>query len=186
MKEQLMRRMEQAIASWDKKDIYALSLFVYDDEENPCKPTVTLGYNTERQFQNSIPEADDEREARWNYAFWLQNEAFCFGIGDTAGNVRQWIQENGFPFYEDEELLSGDDDLLDARYAQAEEITKAFVGVLVELVQELHTSGILTRKFGREIPVLIHELEYYDEIAEQNIQANGMELVEDFVEFCRF
>lgn len=32
--------------------------------------------------------------------------------------------------------------------------------------------------------MLIHELEYYDVIGQQNIRANGMELVQAFVEFC--
>ena len=39
---------------------------------------------------------------------------------------------------------------------------------------------MLTKKLGKELPILIHELEYYDEIAEQNIEANGEKLVKDF------
>jgi hypothetical protein len=34
--------------------------------------------------------------------------------------------------------------------------------------------------FGRAIPVLIHELEYCDEIAEQNVRANPDGLADDF------
>jgi len=33
---------------------------------------------------------------------------------------------------------------------------------------------------GRAIPVLIHQLEYYDEIAEQNLRANPHGLADDF------
>ena len=37
----------------------------------------------------------------------------------------------------------------------------------------------------KELPILIHELEYYDEIAEQNIEANGEDLVSDFTNWCQ-
>ena len=63
-------------------------------------------------------------------------------------------------------------------------VTNAFVKVLVDIVKELHQSGFIKEKFGKEIPVIIHELEYYEEIANQNIEANGYELVEEFVNFC--
>ena len=55
---------------------------------------------------------------------------------------------------------------------------------MIEAVKEIHEQGVLTLKFGRELPIIIHELEYYDEIAEQNIEANGDEIVNDFSEWC--
>ena len=36
---------------WTDEDIYAVSLFVYNENDNPCKPTMTLGYNTEMQVK---------------------------------------------------------------------------------------------------------------------------------------
>lgn len=52
-------------------------------------------------------------------------------------------------------------------------------------VKLLHKSGVIARKFGKELPVIIHELEYYPEIAEHNIAANGKKLVpKKFIEFC--
>ena len=65
-----------------------------------------------------------------------------------------------------------------------EGITEAFLEVLIEVVKELHESGFIKEQFGKEIPVLIHELEYYEEIAEQNLKANPAETVEEFVKFC--
>ena len=50
--------------------------------------------------------------------------------------------------------------------------------------KNIYASGLLKQKFGKEIPLLIHELEYYDEIARQNILANGEDLVSDFTAFC--
>lgn len=92
--------MENPVILWTDEDIYAVSLFVYNENDNPCKPTMTLGYNTEMQ------------------------------------------------------------------------------------VKEIHQSGVLTQKFKKELPIIIHELEYYDEIAEQNIEANGRILLADFIDFC--
>ena len=52
-------------------------------------------------------------------------------------------------------------------------------------VKLLHKSGVIARKFGRELPVIIHGLEYYPEIAEHNITANGKKLIsKEFIEFC--
>lgn len=165
MKEKLQALIERKIAEWEEEDIYALSLFVYDEEDDPRRPTVTLGYNTERQVKESLSDASDEREARWNYAFWIQNEELCWGRDDTAEDVKRWLTEQDL-------------------WEREEDITEAFVALLTEIVKDIHASGLLTEKFGREIPVLIHELEYYDKIAEQNIRANGEELVRDFAEFC--
>lgn len=177
MKEQLKYLIKETIQTWETDDIYAISLFVYDEEDNPCRPTVTLGYNTESVYESEIENAWDAEEARWNYAFWEQNQELIFGIEDTEDVVKSWILENGFPYDENIDFESDD-------YEEYEVITKAFVKVLIEIVKELHCTGFIKEKFGKEIPVLIHELEYYDEIAEQNIEANGEELVKDFVHFC--
>jgi hypothetical protein len=50
-----------------------MSLFVYDDEDDPARPTATISYNTEAAVATETASANDEHEARWNYAFWLQN-----------------------------------------------------------------------------------------------------------------
>ncbi len=176
MKEQLENQIIESINSWTDTDIYAISLYVEDDFDNPCKPTVTLGYNTEEQVQAETDSASDENEARWNYAFWLQNAFFIFGIDETAKTVKNWVLSNGFLYMNDEDALNAGEEL--------SAITEAFVSVLIEIVRDIHRQGILTRKFGKELPILIHELEYYDTIAEQNIEANGQELVKDFADWC--
>ena len=165
MKEKIQQLIEQKISQWQEDDIYAISLYVFDEEDDPCRPVAVLGYNTERQVQKSTSEASNEQEARWNYAFWLQNEEMYWGQGDTAEDVKEWITEQ---------------DLWDSE----DEITPKFVELLVAIVQDIHASGLLKDKFGKEIPILIHELEYYEQIAQQNIEANGEALDRDFVSFC--
>ncbi len=165
IKEKIWRLIEQKISEWQEDDIYAISLYVFDEEDDPRRPVSVLGYNTERQVQKSITEASDEQEARWNYAFWLQNDEMCLGRDDTAEDIREWITEQ---------------DLWESEDA----INSKFVDLLVAVVQDIHASGLLKDKFGREIPILIHELEYYEKIARQNIEANGETLDRDFVSFC--
>lgn len=163
MKNLLSARIKSSIRDWQKSDIYAVSLFVYDNDDNPCEPTVTLGYNTNANYNTEIKNASDSSEAKWNYAFWLQNQELVFGIDETKPAVQEWIVRNGYSY---------------------EGITGAFIRVLVDVVKELHSSGFIKAQFGKELPVLIHELEYYDEIGKQNIEANTLELVEEFVAFC--
>jgi hypothetical protein len=167
MKNYLLNELMKNIEKWDESDIYVISLFVYNEDDDPNYPTVTLGYNTISNFENSIDEAWDEEEAKWNFAYWLQNDEYIFGIDETRGIVEKWINENN--------LIDQDDDMI---------VTNAFIKVLVDIVKELHQSGFIKKKFKEEIPVLIHELEYYEEIANQNVEANGYELVEEFVDFC--
>ena len=177
MKEQIKKLIIDNISSWTDKDIYVVSLFVYDDCDNPCKPTVTLGYNTEKQVQSEFNEgfATDEEEARWNYAFWIQNDFLTFGVGETSDTVKKWVIENGFSY--------SDDDVAALDMEETNKITQAFVDLLIDVVREIHEQKILTSNFGKELPIIIHELEYYDEIAEQNIKANGEELVSEFAEW---
>lgn len=169
LKEKIKGLIRESINKWEDQDIYALSLYVENMEDDPLQPTVMFGFNTEKQFQKSLMRTR-EAEARWNFAFWLQNSEFLFGQGETAIDVTQWMEKHGF--------LELPEDEVD------EEITRVFVDEIVELVQELHEEKVLSQKFGCELPIIIHELEYYDEIAERNRKANGKYLPNEFVEFC--
>ncbi len=164
IKEKIQGLMAQKISEWQEDDIYAISLYVFNEEDDPCRPVAVFGYNTERQVQKSITEAADEQEARWNYAFWLQNHEMCLGRDETAEDIRKWITE--------------------LEWEGEDAIKFKFVNLLVAVVQGIHASGLLKEKFGREILVLIHELEYHEKISQQNIEANGEALDRDFVSFC--
>jgi hypothetical protein len=172
-------RALDAIPSEERADIYVVSFFVYDESDDPRKPTVTVGFSTESDVAAS---GDDEEEARWNYAFWRQNELaiICDSAADPAGAALRegWAREKGLWY----DLAVDENPVFNER---GEPLTKAFVQVLVGVVQRLQR-GDVERIFGRAIPVLIHELEYYDEIAEQNLAANPAGVVPDgFVRWCR-
>ncbi|MDD3589923.1 MAG: hypothetical protein PHO46_06600 [Thermoguttaceae bacterium] len=74
----------------------------------------------------------------------------------------------------------------DSRWEQYENIEKVFLEILVRVVQALHKNGVLQAHFAKEIPIIIHGLEYYDMILDINLQANGKELIEKgFIDLCK-
>ena len=93
MRNYLLKELKTKIEKWDTSDIYVISLFVYDEDDNPNQPTVTLGFNTLSNYEESIDVAWDEEEAKWNFAFWLQNEEYVFGVDETRPIVEKWIEE---------------------------------------------------------------------------------------------
>ncbi|MBQ7782464.1 MAG: hypothetical protein IJ368_00690 [Oscillospiraceae bacterium] len=149
----LAEQMKTILEQWDitDNDIYTLSAFY---EINSAEELVSfyIGYNTETAFRQSLAYTDDESEARWNYAYWLQNDKPLFS--DNTVRVKH------------------------ADCGGAEQL-------LVNSVKRLRKSGIIPDIFGREIPVIIHGLEYYPDLAEYNISANTKKILpKDFIDFC--
>ena len=182
--EYLYRRALEGLLTLDaneRADTYVVSFFICDEDDDPRLPTLTVGTNTESQVRLATEQpADfvkpnpwwtptDEQEARWNYAFWLQNDLAVIGeqtVDPFGAQLRRsWLEGRGLWF----DSL----DHSDAETAREAAITQAFVELCVATVQELHRSQALDDLFGRSIPVIVHELEYYDAIAVQNREANG-------------
>ena len=99
----------EAIPTADRSEIYAVSLYVSDVDDDPRRPTITVGYNTERPAAACTPAAgqeakwpiaSDAAEAGWNYAVWLQNALTVIGDKDTdrggtncaAAALRSWTR----------------------------------------------------------------------------------------------
>jgi hypothetical protein len=164
-----------AIPAADAPDIYAISFFIYDEDDDPQRPTLTVGYNTESQVKRVLDHATgrypDPAEARWNYAYWLQNELTIIGDSsrDPAGAAlrTQWIKDTP-KFHEDHG-----------------QITTRFVKGCVRLTHSLQEVGLIERAIGHRVPVLIHELEYYEQIAKQTEAANPPRLADDFAAWVR-
>ncbi|MER6178203.1 hypothetical protein [Streptosporangium sp. NPDC001681] len=140
-----------SIPAADAPDIYAISFYIHDEDDDPQRPTLTIGYNTEsqvRQVTDPSGRYPDPAEARWNYAYWLQNELVV--IADTnldpEGSIQrdQWIIE------------------LPQSAQRHNHVTARFVEVCIQLAKDLQASGLIQRAVGRRVPVLIHELEYYE------------------------
>lgn len=54
MKQVLLKGIKSHIQSWDKSDIYVVSLLVYNENDDPKHPNVTLGYNTNAQVSSEL------------------------------------------------------------------------------------------------------------------------------------
>jgi hypothetical protein len=172
----------------EASEIYVVSLLVYDLDDDPRHPTVTVGYNSEPAVAHAMTKepwpASSEAEARWNYAYFQQNQLGPI-IGDPEQDsdgpalVETWAREYGWWFTDEDEEVD-----FAATLELGESITQGFVALLVKAVQRLHQSGEVERIFGRAIPVLIHELEYYEQIAKQNLEANPPGIADEFARWC--
>jgi hypothetical protein len=173
--EALNKIPENAIA-----DIYVVSLQVFDLDEDPRRPMAQLGYNTLERVRDSTSvgsEGPTVDEAKWNFAFYLQNALMFVGEPETlAGGLLEALLKAEGLWYSDEDIEHDEE----RTYERDPLITARFVAMLLRVVQELHASGLIAQRFGRPIPVLVHELEYYDEIARQNTLANPDGLADEF------
>jgi len=181
----------RSVPDRERGDTYVVSFFVYDEEDDPRLPTITFGTNTETQVRLAAnPPADfvkpnpwwepaDPEEARWNYAFWQQNNLGVF-FSDT---VEHWLRETGM--WLDDPQGDDDEDAWEALEQASERITPAFALLCAEAARRLHDDGVIVEVFGRPIPVVIHELEYYDAIADETEAANPAGLAAEFIAWVR-
>ncbi|MFC9057265.1 hypothetical protein ACFTXB_04305 [Streptomyces sp. NPDC057074] len=182
----LAERAISSISAAEAEDIYVISFFIDNERDDPRQPTLSIGYNTEAQFRRSIADASDEAETRWNYAFWLQNELTVIGDltrdPDGATARRQWITELGL-WYDDEPTHP--EDWMTTVGPTAALIEANFNQACVQLARDLHNDGVIKSAIGKPVPVVLHELEYYDGIARRTEAANPPGLADDFTAWVR-
>jgi hypothetical protein len=101
----------------------------------------------------------DQAEARWNCAFWIQNELTVVGdlTGDPAGATarQEWISDLGL-WYDEPTDLADWDSVIGPLAAQ---IGARFTQTCCQVARTLHTTGVIERSVGRTVPVIVHELE---------------------------
>jgi hypothetical protein len=174
-----------SIPTSEAEDIYAISFLIDNEDDDPRQPTLTIGYNTEAQARRSIQDASDQAEARWNYAFWIQNQLVVVGdlTSDPAGaTARQdWISELGLWY--DEPAAPAD--WITTVGPLAAQIEAHFNQACWQLARTLHETGVVERSLGRPVPVIVHELEYYEGIARRTELANPPGLADDFTAWVR-
>ncbi|MFE9574535.1 hypothetical protein ACFYMW_39510 [Streptomyces sp. NPDC006692] len=174
-----------SISTAEAEGIYVVSFFIDNERDDPRQPTLTIGYNTETQFRRNIGDASDEAEARWNYAFWLQNELTVIGDltrdPDGAAARRRWINELGLWYDEP----ANPEDWVSTVGSTAARIEANFKQACVQLARGLHDDGVIATILGRPVPVVLHELEYYEAIARRTEAANPPGLADDFTAWVR-
>lgn len=175
-----LRSIIDGIPADERPDIYALSFFHCADDDDLRWPKVMVGYNTNAQYRSRIGNASSEAEAKWNFAFWLQNQLGEIG-GEDDPLLRAWFAET--PYYytdEESEAAQDDDDLFDELMEKDGQFTQEFVEAVIMLTQRLFQERVISKAFGSDIPVLIHELEYYDDPVSWTQRANPQGLADEF------
>lgn len=163
-------------------DIYALSFLI--DGSTGYLPTLMVSYNTNTQYNSQIANTfNQDDEAKWNIAYWLLDDAkLCSaGLDDNENTVllNNWLA--GAPFaYTEEQYDDYDDSTLGDK---PEQFYRAFVETIIGVVQRLFAENKINETFGRNIPVLVHELEYYDEPLSWTKQANPQGVADEFLAY---
>ncbi|MDF2590274.1 MAG: hypothetical protein K0S41_4117 [Anaerocolumna sp.] len=159
----LYNKVKSVIDTWVEDDIYAISFFVYSNELNSYKrfSNVTdfmISYNTEKDCDG----AELLSEERWNYAFWRQNITYIINTNQNDEMTKAlfgWYSENGIKNigYEDVSCIYDENMYY---------IGKGPVGyyellcLVSEVAKRLQLEGFIKQKFGKSIPIIIHDLEY--------------------------
>lgn len=171
----LENKLRGIISAWNEDEIYAISFFVCSNEAYKYNgySNVTeffVSYNTEKDCRN----AGELSEKRWNYAFWRQNEIPVIESDDENEGMRilfDWYEKIGVVNVGYEDYNACYDDKM--KY-----IGKGPVGyyeLLLEITSvanKLQTNGFIKNKFGRAIPIIIHDLEYSWYVIEATKTAN--------------
>lgn len=200
MKEALKQQIQECINKWTEEDIYAISFYIYYAADNPTHPVLQVGYNTESNCKKQLEEStacglpDSLTEAKWNYAFWLQNEELVFGYdGETKRIVEEWLDGLGYRYLQDSELWgesSFDEDVLSLYESDFGNVSCAFIRTVAEVAKGFQEAGFLKEVFHKEIPIIIHDLEYSEfqecsiKVPDLNMEVNGSILPADFIRFC--
>lgn len=172
----LEKKLRDVISTWTETDIYAISFFVYSNEAfvyngHSNVTEFCVSYNTE----NDCVGTGELSEERWNYAFWRQNETPIIEANNENEGMRilfEWYEENGIDNIGYENYDSCYDN--DMQY-----IGKGPIGyyeLLLEITavaKKLQDSGFIKSKFGKPIPIIIHDLEYPWYIIEATKKANS-------------
>ena len=147
---------KEIMSTWQEQDIYAVSFFVYSNEMFSFRgydnvTTFAISYNTEADCEGAGPH-DEER---WNYAFWRQDEWHLIDPEEESLGMQllfDWYREQKITNigYEGPETPDGPVGFPE------------FVELLGKIARRIQDEGFLRNKFGRPIPIIVHDLEYTD------------------------
>ena len=171
--ELLVDRSADAISKWNVRGQYTL---YFNIEYAFGTFEVVLGYATEGQYKRTLKDVEDEREARWYCGCLLQasrKESRDFLVFN-ADFFKDWLGQFEFVDEDDED-------------EQFETVRRNLFLVLTETCQRLHKTEMISRRFGKELPIVIfdeeEECDYSLANLNANKKANGNSLPEEYVEF---
>lgn len=185
-----LKKVEKAIVKMSKqnvKDIYAISFWKSDVDDDPRCPIISISYNTYSQVEAEKDNASSEQEAKWNFAFWLQDEITMLGGEDKL--LRQYLKEEGYFYTLNDQKKAekleeeGDNTAYNELSQKDDKIQSSFMEMIISIVKEIQKSNLIEEKLGKELPIIIHELEYYDLPIEWTRNANPAHLIEEFLAY---
>lgn len=171
----------QSIDSEERQDIYALSFWVYNEDDDMRYPVVNVSFNTNTHFKEQVSGVSNPAEAKWNYAYWLQEEVVEIG-GSEDMLLKAWLETSPY-YYSDEEGEEAleNDLILDNIIAKGRHLEKTFIDEVIDMINVLHEKDVIKKTFGRKLAVILHELEYYDKPIEWTKAVNEPYLIEEFL-----
>jgi hypothetical protein len=167
----------------DVKDIYALSFYAFPLDEDPRQMRLEMSHNTESQAQAAVSLVRDPREGRWNYAYWLQEPTAIFGRGSKQERrdiaVRDaWMRQADL-FYTDVEEIEYPDMI----EPKIERLPAAFHEMLARVAQRLHGDSVLDKRWGKALPIIIHNGDFDENTLRLTRSGNPPEILTDFEEW---
>ena len=186
-KSDVKTKIKSIINTWDEKDIYAISFFVYSNESyeyNGFSNVVNffISYNTESDCDG----AGLYDEERWNYAFWRQDEVpviYTDEKNPLTDRMFEWYKECGL-----KNIGFESDNVYDenCRYiGKGPEGHYELLTLVSEIASELQNEGFIKDKFGKELPIIIHGLEYAWFDIEATKRGNPRGEADVFLKACR-
>ena len=169
----------------DVKDVYTLSFLFYCDGDDGRFPKITLGYNTLSNFKEEAYNADTKEEAKWDFAYWLQNEVETFG-GKDDELLSDWFAKSSY-FYTEEEndkAMENDEDLYEKILKKGERFRRDFINETLTIAKKLFDDKVISTIFGKDIPIIIHQTEYDSDSVRWTKKANSAKLIKEFLEYC--
>lgn len=181
----LTDKVKSIIDNWDADDIYAISFFVESNENNTYNDyknvsEFAVSYNTESECEGS-GLYDEEM---WNYAFWLQNETYVIDTSNDNEETRKlydWYTEQNIT-----DIGREDEDCYDENMCY---IGKGPVGhyellmLAAEVARSLQSEGYIKRLFKKDVPIIVHGLEYAWYDIEATKLANPNNEAADFLKY---
>lgn len=177
MLEYLYRKVKQIMDTWDAKDIYAVSFLVQANQAfsyNGCSNVsqFSICYNTE----SGCNYEDELSEERWNYACWTSDVEYIIDTyhkNEATDRLFEWYGDNGITKlgYEDKDCY----DVFGKYIGKGPNGHYELVNLVAEVARKLQEEQYLNNRFGKEIPILIHGLEYtwYDIEATKRANPHG-------------
>ena len=171
-KELLRTRILEILDTWPAQDQYAIMFFVYPNEMYEHRgyaniPEFQMLYRCESDLavdHNPYAYPVSDFEARWNPAFWdydLRTPVIdLYEPKVNADALIDWYEAIGLKQigYEDPDKMYGDDGV--AYAGRGPNGLPELLEVIVQIAQELHSDGTIERKFGRDVPIILADLEF--------------------------